>query len=72
MVLRLLGSDPNSPSGGSPTLYYDEQDDTYIIQGWKITDAQALARMRIPAHETVVRIPRRMMRFFPEVSGDDL
>jgi hypothetical protein len=23
----------------------------------------------IPAHETVVRIPKRMMPFFPEVSG---
>jgi hypothetical protein len=63
---------PNSPSGGSPTLYYDEDDDTYVIQGWKITDSAVLAQITIPDHETVIRFPRRMMQFFPEVNGDDV
>jgi hypothetical protein len=72
MALRFLGKDPGSPSGGSPTLYYDDEDDTYVIQGWKIADPAALAQMDIPEHETVIRLPRRMMQFFPEVSGGEL
>jgi len=69
MALRFLGVDPGSPSGGSPTLYYDDDDDTYVIQGWKITDPAVLAQLSIPEHETVIRFPRRMMQFFPEVNG---
>jgi hypothetical protein len=69
MTLRFLGTDPGSPSGGSPTLYYDEENDTYVIQGWKITDPTVLAQLSIPEHETVIRFPRRMMRFFPEVNS---
>ncbi len=69
MALRLLGKDPDSPSGGSPTLYYDDNDDTFVVQGWEVTDAATLEQMDIPEHETVVRIPRRMARFFPEVKG---
>jgi hypothetical protein len=72
MALRLLGVDPDSPSGGSPTLYYDDDDDSYVIQGWKITDSVVLAQMSIPEHETVIRFPRRMMQFFAEVSGAEL
>ncbi|WP_281428052.1 hypothetical protein [Actinoplanes hulinensis] len=36
-----------------------------------MTDADRLAQMSIPAHETVIEFPRRMMRFFPEVDGGD-
>jgi hypothetical protein len=72
MALHLLGVDPDSPSGGSPTLYYDDVDDTYVIQGWKITDSAALAQLDLPEHETVIRFPRRMMRFFPEVQSAEL
>ncbi|GAA4459311.1 hypothetical protein [Phytohabitans houttuyneae] len=69
MALRFLGKDPDSPNGESPTLYYDEDRDTYVFQGWKVTDAERLAQLDIPAHETVIEFPKRMMRFFPEVSG---
>lgn len=69
MSLRLLGKDPESPNGDSPTLYYDEERNTYVFQGWKVTDPQRLAQMKIPDHETVIEFPRRMMRFFPEVTG---
>jgi hypothetical protein len=72
MTLRLLGKDPDSPSGGSPTVYYDDADDTYVIQGWKITDPAVLAQLDLPKHETVIRLPRRMMRFFPEVQSAEL
>lgn len=66
MALRFLGKDAGSPSGGSPTLYYD---DTYVVHGWKVTDPAVLAQIDIPDRETVVRIPRRMTQFLPEVNG---
>jgi hypothetical protein len=67
MALRFLGIDPETQHGGSPTVWDDG--DCYVIQGWRITDAAVLAEIgEIPAHETVLRIPKRMMQFFPEVS----
>ncbi|GLW16525.1 MULTISPECIES: hypothetical protein [Streptomyces] len=69
MALHRLGKDPESPDGKSPTVYYDDQTDNYVLQGWKITDRERLDRLDIPAHETVIEFPRRMMQFFPEVSG---
>ncbi|MFD0260128.1 hypothetical protein ACFVH7_17845 [Kitasatospora indigofera] len=69
MALHKLGKDPESPNGGSPTLYYDDVTDNYLIQGWKVPDAERLTQLDLPEHETVIEFPRRMMQFFPEVSG---
>ena len=71
MALRKLGKDPESPSGGSPTVYLDEEKDTYLVQGWKVLDDKRLGQMDIPGHESVVEIPRRMVQFFLEVQRDD-
>ena len=71
MALIKLGQDPNSPEGKSPTVYLDPETDNYLLQGWKILDAERLAQMDIPDHETVIEFPRRMMQFFPEVNGGD-
>ncbi|HET9254765.1 MAG TPA: hypothetical protein VFO16_06135 [Pseudonocardiaceae bacterium] len=40
-----LGKDPGSIGGESPTLFATDRTDrtTYIVQGWRVTDAQALA-----------------------------
>lgn len=66
--MRFLGIDPNSDHGSSPTIWDDG--DSYVIQGWRVDDGAALAEIGdVPAHETVVRIPKRMMQFFPEVNG---
>ena len=35
------------------------------MQGWKVTDQEALAVMRIPDHETAVEIPSALLRFVP-------
>jgi len=68
MALRFLGKDPDSPVNDSPTIY--DNGDTYVIQGWKIADPAVLAELgELPAHETVVEIPKRLMQFFPEVNG---
>lgn len=64
MKLTLLGSE--SDNGGSPTLYATDQG-TYMVQGWKVTDPEALSAMRIPGHETVVEIPAALLRFAPPV-----
>lgn len=70
MALRFLGKDPSSVPKNSPTLYYDDERDTYVFQSWKVLDQERLAQLDIPEHETVIEFPRRMMQFFPEVKGD--
>jgi hypothetical protein len=70
MALRFLGKDPQSQIDESPTLYYDDERDTYVFQSWKVTDPERLAHLNVPENETVIEFPRRMVRFFPEVSGD--
>lgn len=39
-----------------PSLYRTDRD-TFIVQGWRVSDAEALAELDIPAHETVVEVP---------------
>lgn len=68
MALRLLGKDPNSPEGKSPTVYYDDVADRYLVQGLKVLDEERLTQLDMPDHETV-EIPKYMVNFFPEVSG---
>ncbi|MFF4568752.1 hypothetical protein [Streptomyces sp. NPDC001410] len=69
MALRKLGKDPESPDGKSPTVYLDDEKDTYVVQGWKVTDEDRRSQLDLPGHEDVVEIPRRMVQFFLEVSG---
>jgi hypothetical protein len=74
MTLRFIGVDPETPNTGSPAVWLDESDQSIIIQGWTVTDAETLAEISafkpIPAHETVIRIPARMTPFLREVCGD--
>ncbi|MFI7104170.1 hypothetical protein ACIBK8_33100 [Streptomyces sp. NPDC050161] len=70
MALRMLGKDPESKSGGSPTIYLDEAKDSYLVQGLKVADQERLSQLDLPAHEDVVEIPRRMVQFFQEMPGD--
>jgi hypothetical protein len=74
MALKFLGKDPGSPDGDSPSLWDDG--DSYVMQGWRVTDASDMAALlaaagqdSIPAHETLIRFPKRMMALFPEVNG---
>jgi hypothetical protein len=75
MPLRFIGVDPDSPNNGSPTIWLDEEDDSIVIQGWKVTDDSTISEITatgpIPDHETVVRLPARMAPFLLEVCGDD-
>ncbi|MFI5915787.1 hypothetical protein [Dactylosporangium sp. NPDC051541] len=69
MALQFLGKNPDSPDGDSPTIYLDRTTDSYIVQGWKVTDPERLAQLSLPEHETVIELPRRMVQFFLEVNG---
>ena len=58
MRARFLGKDPESQVGQSPTLFATDRTDrvTYIAQGWKVTDPEALADIGpVPEHETLSR-----------------
>jgi hypothetical protein len=58
MQLRFLGKETDH--GDSPTLYATDQG-TYLVQGWKVSDPQILARLEVPEGETVVEIYARLM-----------
>jgi hypothetical protein len=65
MRLTLIGTDPESNPTGSPTVYRTDHG-TWIVQGWDVTDSEALAQMNIPGGEAAVEIPDRMLQFFRE------
>lgn len=67
MRARFLGKDPESQEGQSPTLFATDRTDriTYIAQGWKVTDLQALADIGpIPDHEALIEIPEEVLQFY--------
>jgi hypothetical protein len=61
MRLRFLGSD--SQDGECPTLYATDRG-TYVVQGWTVTDPEALRDLRdVLEGESFVEIPRELLRF---------
>lgn len=58
MKLRFLGK--NSTPDESPTLYATDQD-SYVVQGWMVTDADILARLPVPDDETIVEVPAALL-----------
>lgn len=66
MRLTFLGT--TSDKGSCPNLYLTDRG-TYVVQGEKITDPEALATVRdrgLPDHETVVEIPAALLNFAPK------
>jgi hypothetical protein len=66
MALVFLGKDPDSGTNNSPTVWDDG--DCLVIQGWKLDEVTRAEVGEVPAHEAVVRIPKRMLQFFPGVA----
>lgn len=58
----------DSKVGDCPTLYATDRG-TIVVQGWRLTDAEALATMDIPDHETAVEIPAALLRHAPRLEG---
>jgi hypothetical protein len=46
--------------GQSPTLYATDQE-TYVVQGWIVTDPDILGRLDLADHETVVEVPAKLL-----------
>jgi hypothetical protein len=63
MRLTFVGKDPASNPTGSPTVYRTDRE-SWVVQGWAVTDPDALAQMDLPEGETCVEIPDRMIQFF--------
>jgi hypothetical protein len=63
MRLRFLGGD--SGQDGSPRLYATDRD-TYVVQGYKVEDTEALSQLTVPDHEGCVEIPRSLLKYFPQ------
>jgi len=67
MRARFLGKDPDSQVDNSPTLFATDRPDrrTFIAQGWKVTDPQALADVGpVPDHEAIIEIPEDVLKFY--------
>ncbi len=58
MELTFLGKE--STPDDSPTLYATDQD-SYMVQGWIVTDPAILARLDVPDDETLVEIPPSLL-----------
>lgn len=69
MRLTFLGKE--SVPDQSPTLYVTDRD-SYIVQGWIVTDPQILAMIALPEGETVVEVPAKLMAHLAKngVTGD--
>jgi hypothetical protein len=67
MKLTFLGT--SSQDGSCPTLYATDRG-TFVIQGWKVLDDEALADMDIPDHETAIEVPPALLRFVPPAAID--
>jgi hypothetical protein len=69
MRLTFLGKE--SVPDQSPTLYATDRD-SYIVQGWIITDPQILAMITVPEDETIVEVPAKLMAHFAKdgVAGE--
>jgi len=67
MHARFLGNDPESQVENSPTLFLTDRTDrvTFIAQGWKVTDPQALADIGpVPEHEGLIEIPEDVLKMY--------
>lgn len=67
MRAEFLGKDPVSLEGESAALYATNRTDrvTYIAQGWRVTDPQALADVGpVPDHETLIEIPEEVLKYY--------
>lgn len=68
MRITYLGKDPGSGNTQCPSIFETDRD-SYLVQGWVVTDEAALAEARkrgLPETETLVEIPKRLVSVFPE------
>jgi hypothetical protein len=64
-LVKLSHLGTTSKNGGCPELYATDRG-TYVVQGSRVTDPEALATLRargLPDHETAVEIPVALLNF---------
>ncbi|MFF4347840.1 hypothetical protein [Streptomyces sp. NPDC001530] len=75
MDLQFIGIDPDTGKNGSPTAWVDQETADIVIQSYtadEATQAQCVDRTApghaksIPDHETVIRIPARLVPILRE------
>jgi hypothetical protein len=59
MHLTFIRKDSNG--GQSPTLYRTDRG-TFVVQGYKVEDSDALQTLNLPSHETAVEVPEALLR----------
>lgn len=67
MRARFLGKDPQSSKDDCPSLFATDRTDrkTFLVQGWKVTDREALADAgEIPDHEDIVEVPFEILEMY--------
>jgi hypothetical protein len=65
--VKLIFRGTNSSSGSCPSVYETDRG-TLVIQGWRVTDSEALdalADRGLPPHETAVEIPLELLAYLP-------
>jgi hypothetical protein len=65
--MRLTHLGTESGETGCPSAFATDQG-TYVVQGWRVTDPEALAELRrlgLPDHETAVEIPAKLLAHLP-------
>ncbi|WP_435969351.1 hypothetical protein [Streptomyces sp. Qhu_M48] len=80
MALRFLGIIPNSPDTDSPTIWLDEETGDLLIQSYTATEEEVKACKEIgsisghssdvPEHETIIRLPKVMLKFLPKPDSE--
>ncbi|MEV7109660.1 hypothetical protein [Streptomyces anulatus] len=69
MRLRFVGKDPESGDHGCPAVWVDENTKDLVIQGVAAdsdTTARTVQDSPLPAHESVVRLPQRLIPLLRE------
>ncbi|MEU1626608.1 hypothetical protein ABZ746_15020 [Streptomyces sp. NPDC020096] len=69
MALRFIGIDPDTEYDHCPTVWFDEDKQEFVFQGWKADEAllaKCLQTGSIPKTEAVVRLPARMAHMIKE------
>lgn len=56
MKLQFIRKTALSGETNCPSLYRTDRD-TFVVQGWRVDDPQALAQLDVPLHETLVEVP---------------
>jgi hypothetical protein len=60
--LTLVASDESCKNGTCPAVFaIDERPGEAVVQGYVVTDAEALARLGLPPGETAVRVPLEVL-----------